>query len=91
MAGSKGAGTGMGHDASQNTSTSVTRLAPQPSYGAASVDSFIPAGQKRKLKLQEMSKWTKILYLSAERWALALVSCLLGIICPWLLRSGLWT
>lgn len=71
------AGVCMGHYALQSTRTSVIWLAPQLSYKAASVDSFILANQKRKLRLpRRMSKLTKISCFSAERWAQGLGSCL---------------
>lgn len=60
------AGVCMGHYALQSTRTSVIWLAPQPSYKAASVDSFILADQKKKLRLlRRLSKLTKISCFSA--------------------------
>lgn len=79
------AGVCIWHYALQSTRTSVIWLAPQPSYKAASVDSFILARQERKLRLpRRMSKVTKISCFSAERWAQVLVSCL------WASAPGFW-
>lgn len=78
------AGVCMEHCALQSTRTSVIWFAPQPSYKAASVDSFILADQKRKLRLpRRMSKLTKIsCFLSRE------VDARTGLSCLWVSAPG---